>query len=71
MRMEEIRQKYPDAWLVIEYSQLNQDLEVLEGEVIAHAYSRDEVYKKLADFKGKNVAIEYTGKVPEDLAVLF
>ena len=34
MRIEEIRKLYPDEWVLIEYSKLDDDLNVLEGKVI-------------------------------------
>lgn len=40
MKMEEILECYKDEWVVIEYTQLDDDLNVLEGKVIAHSPSR-------------------------------
>jgi len=70
MRMEEIRKQYQDEWVLIEYSKLDDDLKVVEGQVIAHSPSKDEIYCELLKMKGKDVAIEYLGEVPEDLAVM-
>jgi hypothetical protein len=41
-----------------------------EGDVIAHSKDKSEIYEKLLKLKGKNLYIEYTGKIPEDLAVV-
>lgn len=70
MRMEEIRKRYQGEWVLIEYTKLDDDLNVLEGEVIAHSPNKEEIYHKLLRTKGKDVAIEYLGEVPEDLAVM-
>ena len=70
MKMKEIRKRYPGEWVLIEYTRLDEDLTVIEGEVIAHAPNKDEIYRRLLKTKGKDIAIEYLGQVPEDLAVM-
>jgi hypothetical protein len=71
MRLSQIRKKYRDQWVLIEYSKLATDLSVAEGKVLAHANTKEEIYQALLATRGKNVAIEYCGKLPEDLAVMF
>jgi len=56
--------------LLIAYTELDDRMNVTRGEVLAHSPNRDEVYRKLLSMKGKAVAVEYTGTVPEDLAVV-
>jgi hypothetical protein len=70
MKMEEIRKRYLDEWVLIEYTKLDDDLNVIEGEVIAHSPSREQIYRELLNTKGKDVAIEYLGEVPQDLTVM-
>lgn len=70
MKMEEIRRHYEGEWVLIEYTELDEDLKVVEGDVIAHSPHREEIYRQLLRTKGKDVAIEYLGDVPEDLAVM-
>jgi hypothetical protein len=62
VRWEEIRTRYAGEWVVIEYRQLDQQLNVVEGEVIAHSPNKEEIYKHLLQTKGKNIAIEYAGE---------
>jgi hypothetical protein len=71
MRLSEIKKKYRDEWVLIEYSKISANLQVKEGKVLAHAPNKEDIYKALLGTKGKNVAIEYCGKVPEDLVVMF
>jgi hypothetical protein len=40
-------------------------------KVIAHAANKEDVYKALLNTRGKNVAIEHCGNMPEDLVVMF
>jgi hypothetical protein len=70
MKMAEIRERYKDEWVLIEYTKLDEELNVVEGEVIAHSPSRDEIYRQLVKTTGRDIAIEYLGEVPEDLAVM-
>ena len=71
LSMEEIAEKYKDKWVLIEYEELDENLNVKKGEVIAHSPRKDEIYARLLETKGKDIAIEYTGKLPEDLVVMF
>ena len=71
MRLDEIRKRCRNEWMLVEFSKLDKDLRVKDGKVIAHAPNKDDIYKALLDTRGKNVAVEYCGKVPEDLVVMF
>jgi len=71
MKWEEIRKQYAGQWVLIEYQQLDECLNVVEGEVIAHSPAKEEIYTHLLKIKGKNIAIEYAGEFSQDLAVMF
>jgi hypothetical protein len=71
MRLSEIRKRYRDQWVLIEFSKLDKDLRVKDGKVLAHAANKEDIYKALVHTRGKNIAVEYCGKMPEDLAVMF
>ena len=71
MTWKEIRQQYAGQWVLIEYQQLDEQLNVVEGEVVAHSPEKEEIYRHLLKTRGKNIAIEYAGEFPQDLAVLF
>jgi hypothetical protein len=71
MKLSEILSHYKDEWVLIEYTKLDTDLNVQEGEVLAHSPRKEDLYAMLHKFKGKNFAIEYAGELPEDVAVMF
>lgn len=71
MSLEEIIHLYPSEWVLIAYTELDEDLNVIRGEVLAHSPERDLLYNNALSRKGKSVAIEYTGPIPEDLAAMF
>ncbi|MEG3895882.1 MULTISPECIES: hypothetical protein [unclassified Microcoleus] len=70
MSLEEIFSLYPDEWVLIVNPELDEELNVIRGEVLAHATERDEIYSKLSLRDGKSVAIEYTGSIPDNIAVM-
>ncbi|MEG4505324.1 hypothetical protein QUA81_15915 [Microcoleus sp. F6_B4] len=70
LSLEEIRHLYPSEWVLIAYTELDEDLNVIRGEVLAHSPERDLLYNNALSRKGKSVAIEYTGPIPEDLAAM-
>lgn len=69
LAMSEIASRYPNEWLLIADAELDDELNVVRGEVVAHSSNRDEVYGKLLSVKGRSFAIEYVGEPPEDWAV--
>ena len=71
MKWEEICKQYAGQWVLIEYQQLDNQLNVVEGEVVAHSPDKEEIYKHLLETKGKNIAIEYAGEFPQELRVMF
>ena len=67
MKMEEIRKRYRGEWVLIGYTKLDDELIVIDGEVIAHSPNREEIYRQLLKTRGKDIAIEYLGEVPENV----
>ena len=70
MELGDIYKRYKDEWLLIEYEQLDEDLNVTKGKVVAHSRDKSQILQQLVQIQGRNIAIEYAGAVPEDLAVL-
>lgn len=71
MHSSDLQKKYPHEWVLIEYDELDEDLKVKEGHVIAHSANKDDIYKALNRAHNKNVAIEYAGPLVDDLIVMF
>ena len=70
MRWKEIVKKFKDEWVLIEIKEVDENYNLKEGEVIAHSKDKSKIYEQLLKLKDKNMYIEYTGKIPEDLAVV-
>jgi hypothetical protein len=67
---QQMKERYPDQWLLVTCIEMDEQMDLMRGEVLASSTSRDEIYRRLLDVSGKKVAIEYTGDIPEDLAVM-
>ncbi len=70
MTFEEIKQNYDGEWVLIAYTETDEDLQVIKGKVIAHAATKEEIYQALESATEEHLAIEYMGQVPEDLAFI-
>lgn len=68
MTFEEIIRQYPSEWVLIEFTTLDEELKVVDGEVVAHSPSKADLYKQLAMLDRDNIAIEFTGEMPEEPA---
>lgn len=71
MKMAEIKKQYKDEWLLIEFTKLDEQLNVQEGIVLAHSPRKEDIYALLPTCKVKNFTIEYTGEFSQDVAVMF
>jgi hypothetical protein len=72
MTLAQIRAAYNGRWVLIEYRELDRNLEVVEGDVIADAATKDEIYRlQMTVGAGKSLAIRYCGEWPTDVAVMF
>ena|GEM_PF-1360769 len=70
MTLAEQLQGYQNEWVFIEYTELDEHLNAIQGRVIAHSPNKDEIYRILSQTHGKNVIVEYVGELPKDLAVM-
>ena len=70
MRWEEIKNAFKDQWVLVQVDEVDASFNILEGEVLAHSKDKEEVYKKLLQIRPKQFSVEYTGVIPEDLAVV-
>ncbi len=61
MNLEQIQRAYPDQWVIIEFTKLDDELKVVEGKVIAHSPERLKIEEVLGRLRNEKLAIEYTG----------
>jgi hypothetical protein len=70
MTFEEIKLHYDGEWVLIAYTETDEDLQVVKGKVIAHSANKEDIYQALESATDQPLAIEYMGQVPEDLAFI-
>jgi hypothetical protein len=70
LSFEEIQRRYPDQWVLIADVEVDEEMQVIRGEVLAHSGDRDEVYDALSMGKGRSLTLEYLGIPPGDWAVM-
>jgi hypothetical protein len=70
LTISEIEAKFESEWVLLEAPRTDEALEVLGGTVRWHGKDREEVYRKAAGLRPKRFAIVYTGKMPEDIAII-
>ncbi|HEX4951256.1 MAG TPA: hypothetical protein VFZ34_31655 [Blastocatellia bacterium] len=66
---DEIKERFPDKWLLIADAEMDDEMNILRGKVVAHSKDRDEVYRALLTVPGKRISIDYTGEPPAGWAV--
>jgi hypothetical protein len=70
MKWEEIKETFKDEWVLVQVQKVDESFNVIEGEVLAHSKDKDQVYQKLLQIRPKHFSVEYTGEIPEDLAIV-
>ena len=70
MTLAEIQAQFDSEWVLLEDPETTESLQVKSGKVLWHSKDRDEVYRKALELRPKHSAILYTGKLPEDVAVI-
>ena len=65
LTLDEMAKRYDGEWLMIAYTELDDNMIVVRGEVLAHSRNQGEVYDALPIAKGRAVLFEYMGNVPE------
>jgi hypothetical protein len=70
MTFAEIKRNYDGEWVLIAYSKTDEDLQIIEGKVIAHSTNKEDIYQALEFTPEQPLAIEYMGEVPEDIAFI-
>ena len=70
MRIEEIRQRFQDEFVLIAVTKTDQDsLDILEGDVLAHSPNREVIMALLERGVAHDVTVEWCG-APDEARVV-
>ena len=70
MTFAEIERTYDGEWVLVAYIKTDDDLQILEGKVVVHSTNKEDIYEALESIPEQPLAVEYMGKVPEDIALV-
>jgi len=70
MKWEKIIEQFKDEWILVDVKEVDENFNLVEGEVLAHCKDKEELYQKLLEIRPQKFSIEFTGKIPEELAVV-
>ncbi len=66
----EIEDRYDSEWVLLAEPEVDEQLRVVRGRVVCHSKDRDEVDRKMIELRLKSAATLYTGKMPENTAIV-
>src|SRR4051812_824090 len=69
LTIEEIKSRYPSAWVLIGEPQLDDMSRLLAGKVLFHSPIRDDVYQKAVELHLPQFAVRYLGSPPENMSI--
>ncbi len=70
LTIAQIEAQFESEWILVEDPQTNEAREVQSGKVRWHSKDREEVYRQAIKLRLKRFAMLYTGKMPENTAIV-
>ena len=70
LTLAEIEAQFPGEWVLVGDPRTDDNLEVQSGQVLCHSKDRDEVYRHGVEVRPARFAMLYTGKLPENRAII-
>jgi len=70
LSFSEIKERFDSEWVLIGDPEAEEDFNIKRGTVLWHSKDRDEVYRKAREIHPDHSAILYTGKLPDDVALV-
>jgi hypothetical protein len=70
LSISEIKERYDSDWVLIGNPETDENLNIKQGEILWHSKDRDEVYRKAREMRPVHSAILFTGKLPDNVAVI-
>jgi hypothetical protein len=70
LTIDEIESRFVSEWVLVGDPETDEAFHVLRGTILCHGPDRDAVYRKAVELRPKESAILYTGKMPENTAIV-
>ncbi len=65
MKIEKIKKKYKDEWILVEILQEDKKGTPIEVKLLEHSRNRDDTYSAMKKFAEKYTYHFYTGEIPK------
>ena len=65
-----IAKRFDSEWVLVGDPETDDSFNIKQGVVLWHSKDRDEVYRKAREIHPNHSAILYTGKLPDNVAVV-
>jgi len=70
LTISEIQSQFAGEWILVQDPQADAAHEIRSGHVLCHSKDRDEVYRQAVALHPARFAILFTGKIPQDTAIV-
>ena len=70
LTISEIESQFSGEWILVADPEVDENQEVLSGQVVSHSKDRDEVYRAAVAHHGGDLAILFTGEQPPNTAIM-
>ena len=61
-RIDKIRERFEDEWLLLEVTKTDRLDQPLEGRLLSHSPNRDEIWRSFRESKG-DLMVEFSGPI--------
>ena len=70
LTIKEIEKQFDSEWVLLDDPKTDETQRVVSGQVLAHSRSRDDVDRCLLARRPRHYAMIFTGRIPEDAAII-
>jgi hypothetical protein len=70
LTLDEIKSRFDSEWVLVEDPEVDEQLRVVRGKVVCHTKNRDELDRKMIELRPRSSATLYTGKIPDNTAIV-
>lgn len=70
LSFSQIIERFEAEWVLLRDPETDDGFNIRQGVVLWHSKDRDEVYRKAREIRPEHSAILYTGRLPDDVAVV-
>lgn len=70
LSLAEIHERFDSEWVLLKNPEVDENLQIIKGEVVCHSKDRDKVYERAIALRLEHSATLYTGTMPANTAIV-